>query len=269
MSRVGGMKQTSDIAFSSDWLALREPADHAARDPDLLARAGRAVATGASVLDLGSGTGSTVRAFEQAGFHNFNWHLFDNDAGLLDRATMHHPSAGAVIGDLGDVDKIPLDGIDLVTASALLDLMSLAWVERLAKRVFAANLPLYAALNYDGVMHWTPPSPQDESVTQHFNSHQQREKGNGIALGPTSTVVVPHLLRTVGFDVTIGPSPWHIGPDQSALHLQLLDGIADAVAEIDQSGVPHWYRARTAAVSHTQAYVGHMDILAVPARSNQ
>ena len=46
------------MGFSADWLALREPADHAARDGDLLAAA--AQVAGAVIVDLGCGTGSTL-----------------------------------------------------------------------------------------------------------------------------------------------------------------------------------------------------------------
>ena len=43
-----------------------------------------------------------------------------------------------------------LDGpVNLVTASALLDLVSAEWLERLVNEVAARRLPFYAALNYD------------------------------------------------------------------------------------------------------------------------
>ncbi|HKH34927.1 MAG TPA: hypothetical protein VKA80_12340, partial [Beijerinckiaceae bacterium] len=50
--------------FSADWLALREPADHRARNRELLAqlRARFAGQEAVTVVDLGSGTGSNLRA---------------------------------------------------------------------------------------------------------------------------------------------------------------------------------------------------------------
>ncbi len=262
--RVVGMKQTSDIAFAPDWLDLREPADHAARDAALLAKAANCVASGTSVLDLGSGTGSTIRAFERAGFEHLNWRLLDNDAGLLALATHRHPQADGVIGNLSDVEGIALDGIGLVTASALLDLMSHDWVDALAKRLHAAKLPFYAALNYDGEMSWSPSQPSDDIIVDHFNAHQQRDKGTGPALGPTSGVKAARIFEDCGFDVSLAQSPWLIGPDQPVLHTQLLDGIAGAVADIDETIARHWGHARTSSVSTSRAVIGHLDLLATP-----
>ena len=44
-----------------------------------------------------------------------------------------------VAADLGDLDRLPLDGVRLVTASALLDLMPARWIEALAARLAAAR----------------------------------------------------------------------------------------------------------------------------------
>jgi hypothetical protein len=44
-----------------------------------------------------------------------------------------------------------LDGpLDVITSSALLDLVSEAWLERFVVEIVARSLPLYAALSYDG-----------------------------------------------------------------------------------------------------------------------
>ena len=49
--------------FSPEWLALREPADHAARNPQVLAAVGAHFAAKGSltVVDLGCGAGSNLR----------------------------------------------------------------------------------------------------------------------------------------------------------------------------------------------------------------
>jgi SAM-dependent methyltransferase len=258
------MKQTSDISFAPDWLALREPADHGARDDALLANAAKCVASGTTVLDLGSGTGSTVRAFERAGFDSLNWRLLDNDARLLSLATRRHRQALGIVGDLSILGDIPMDDIGLVTASALLDLMSRDWVEALARRLHAAHLPFYAALNYNGVMTWSPAQPDDEIVVGHFNMHQQRDKGTGPALGPTSGGNVARIFEDLGYQVSVAQSPWTIGPDQAVLHTQLLDGIVGAVAEIDDTLAMNWGDARKATVATSHVNVGHLDLLAVP-----
>ena len=53
--------------------------------------------------------------------------------------------------DLARDLEAALDGpVDLVTTSALLDLVSDDWLERLAIEAAARRLPVYAALSYDG-----------------------------------------------------------------------------------------------------------------------
>lgn len=264
MWRAGGMKQTSEITFAPDWLALREPADLAARDKGLLTRAAASMLANRPVLDLGGGTGSTARAFADAGYHDLTWRFFDNDPDLLALALHHHPSAQAITGDLSDVARIPLEGAGLVTASALLDLMSANWVDALAKRLRAAHVPFYAALNYDGVMRWTPPLGEDTAVTRLFNAHQQQDKGTGVALGPVSGQDALRIFERNGFEVMLAQSPWTIGPDQASLHEHLAEGIASAVSELDHSLGEAWLGLRKAALGTSRAFIGHTDLLAIP-----
>jgi trans-aconitate methyltransferase len=73
------------MGFSAEWLALREPADHAARDAGLLMAAARAAGDSAVIVDLGCGTGSTRRAFGELLPHA-DWRMVDGDADLLVRA---------------------------------------------------------------------------------------------------------------------------------------------------------------------------------------
>lgn len=140
------------MGFSPDWLALREPVDHASRDAALLARAAACAGEGALVIDLGSGTGSTARAFNGTVGTKWKWRFVDGDKALLDIAQSLHPGAEQLVFDLRRIDELPLDGAALVTASALLDLMPQAWVTALARRLQHAGVPFYAALNYNGLM---------------------------------------------------------------------------------------------------------------------
>jgi len=69
------------------WLALREPADHAARSRDLAARIRGLVPDGPLVIhDLGSGTGSMARWLAPQLPGPQTWVLHDRDAALLDVA---------------------------------------------------------------------------------------------------------------------------------------------------------------------------------------
>jgi SAM-dependent methyltransferase len=258
------------MSFTEEWLALREPADVAARDPRLLeraAQAARGAAQGAApvIVDLGCGTGATARALGPYLPPDTRWRLVDNDARLLARA-MAETGAGAEAHrlDLAALDALPLAGAHLVTASALLDLVSRDWLAGLAARLARAGIGVYAALSYDGRMAWEPPLAADTEITAAFNAHQRRDKGFGPALGPDAVPVAERLFAAKGFGVETAPSPWHLGPEQAQLHGELLDGIARAAAEAGLSGARAWGQARRAACRYTACVVGHSDLLALP-----
>lgn len=253
------------MGFSVEWLALREPADIAARDAALLAQAAVAAGPDPVILDLGCGTGSTLRSLAPHLPDHTVWHLVDNDATLLERAGANAP--GRAHGhriDLRDLDELPLGGVTLVTASALLDLMPANWIRALAKRLDRAGLPFYAALSYDGIMTWDPVLPKDADVTRAFNDHQRGDKGLGPALGPDAATVAAQIFRDAQFSVTDANSPWRIGPDSVALHRVLVTGIAAAAAETGCSGAPDWGRARSGIAADSQCLIGHRDMLALP-----
>ncbi len=252
------------MSFSPDWLALREPVDCAARDSALLSRAAAIAGPDAIVLDLGSGTGSTARAFRHAICASWTWRFLDGDAGLLDIAKTRHPGSECVTMNLRDIDDLPLDGVGLVTASALLDLMPYAWMCQLAERLSRANIPFYAALNYDGQMQWTPASDFDQSITQSFNDHQQTDKGIGPAMGPKSGQLAAQALSEHGFEVALAQSPWQIASQDDELHSQLIAGIGDAADELGNELASAWVAKRTAQVATTCAIIGHTDVLAWP-----
>ena len=59
--------------------------------------------------------------------------------------------------DLGRDLEAALDGsIDLITTSALLDLVSESWLERLVVEISARSIPLYAAISHDGRIEFVP-----------------------------------------------------------------------------------------------------------------
>ncbi|MEY4985020.1 MAG: hypothetical protein RIR62_3286, partial [Pseudomonadota bacterium] len=95
------------MGFSADWLALREPADHAARDARLLRAAAGVARHRAVVVDLGCGTGSTRRAFGDL-LAGATWRMVDGDAALLARAG----GEGHCL-DLDRVAELPLKGAGL------------------------------------------------------------------------------------------------------------------------------------------------------------
>lgn len=265
MWRVGGMNQISDTQFQADWLSLREAADHAARDDALLARAAGSVRPGMRVLDLGSGTGSTARAFAGAGYDEVQWCFLDTDAAHLQVAKARHPLAECVQASVWDVDALPLEHVGLVTASALLDLMSTAWVDALAERLGHEGIPFYAALSFDGRMRWEPPIAADADVTEAFNRHQRGDKGGQAAMGPDAAALTAKGFEAQGFTVSLADSAWVLGPDDAALQDEFVAGVATAAAQAGEVQAETWARGRRKASGHTALRVGHADLLAVPA----
>lgn len=205
-----------------------------------------------------------MRAFEGAGATGAHWRLFDNDAGLLARAEVLHPEAEICQGDLAEIDALPLGGVRLVTASALFDLVSRDWVERLAARLVAQGTALYAALSYDGVMRWSPEDAEDATITAQFNAHQRGDKGFGAALGPEAAEAAAGIFASLGYEVQCAPSPWRLGPQEAEMQRLLLAGIAQAAAEAGYAGAEGWQTRRARVLAEGWAEIGHIDLLAVP-----
>ena len=256
------------MSFSIDWLDLREPADAAARDAGLIADLARwAGGRDPVVLDLGSGTGSSYRALAQQ--IGGRWTLTDIDASLLDEAVRRH---GGEAG-FGSVQRLDLmAGLeevlaaqrpDIVTGSALIDLASADWLDRLAAAL-PRHAALYMALSYDGVEHWHPAPPAEAAGHAAFLTHQRRDKGFGPALGPDAAAHLADALRARGWEVSLARSDWRLNDGQRALITALADGAAEAVAEtgaLAPETLEDWRAARRSADRVT---VGHLDLLALP-----
>jgi hypothetical protein len=72
--------------FAVDWLALREPFDHAARSVALARRLADRLPRRPRLVDLGGGTGSLFRFLAPIIGRGQDWVLVDADAALLDEA---------------------------------------------------------------------------------------------------------------------------------------------------------------------------------------
>lgn len=261
-------------AFEAAWLALREGADHRARCAEVVPPlehwwTGRGAST---VLDLGCGTGSNLRWLAPRLPKPQRWTLVDHDGALL--AHVQAPEAGVSIrgveGDLAVEGLSEVAAADLVTASALLDLVSEAWLARLADACAAAGAAALFALSYDGAISWEGGADAgDALVRTAVNEHQRRDKGLGPALGPAAARTAEALFRARGYRTRLVPSPWTIGPGEADLARALIDGWAAAAAEQRPARVGEvraWAerRRKTVAASALTLRVGHQDLLALP-----
>jgi hypothetical protein len=262
--------------FSADWLTLRGPFDMRARNPSVLDAVAASLATYPSVriVDLACGTGSTLRALTARLPPRQNWKLVDNDLGLLARATATQHSDNVVITgvplDLNRDLEAALDGpVDLITTSALLDLVSEPWLERLAVEIAARAIPFYAALSYNGTIDLAPRDPLDATVVAAINAHQRTDKGFGPALGSAAADAAIARFESLGYSVKHGRSDWVIGPQDQDMQNEILAGWAHAAREIDAltlADTAAWLTRRRGIVAsgRSSLRVGHVDVFAMP-----
>jgi len=262
--------------FSAEWLALRERYDLRARSATVLDAVAAAFADkpAIAVVDLACGTGASLRAISPHLPARQSWRLVDNDLGLLARAeALGSPplrNVRAVAIDLARDLELALDGpLDLVTCSALIDLVSADWLERLVVEAAVRRLPVYAALCYDGRAALDPPDPQDSEMVAAVNRHQRRDKGFGAALGAQAAAHAIARFAAVGYHVVQGQSDWMFEPQDRAIQNEVLAGWAAAAGELGDLGderIGRWLARRRALIAAGQSRlrVGHIDLLATP-----
>jgi SAM-dependent methyltransferase len=284
--------------FSSEWLALREGADARARDASLVdaLTAGRPPGRGLRVVDLGSGRGANLRYLAPRLGRGQHWVLVDNDPALLRDApgaiqawahSQGHGVTGSAAGmriegaafsaqlrwlrlDLADgLPALPLHDADLVTASALLDLASRDWIDRLARSCRAHHCRALFALTYDGRIAWRPALPGDEAIRRGVNRHQERDKGFGPAAGPEAWRHGRNCLQAAGYRVREGRSDWRLDAADGSLQAALARGWAQAARETDSGRgreIDLWLDRRLAHIARQESRltVGHVDLLALP-----
>ncbi len=285
------------MTFSADWLALREPADARARSLELLAELPERAPL--DVVDLGAGTGANLRYLAPRLGGLQHWRLVDHDSTLLAAigpATRAWAAAQrAVVARRHDVlqlrgprfdcrvqaerhdlgggtETLELPSGGLVTASALLDLVSAEWLAALAAQCAAASVAaVLFALTYDGRASCAPEEPEDAEVIELVNRHQRRDKGFGSALGPAAAEAAAHELARAGFTIATRRSDWRLGAEHAELQDALLDGWLAAAVELAparRAALERWRERRAAHLEHGRSalVVGHVDLIGCRAR---
>ncbi|TCZ65507.1 class I SAM-dependent methyltransferase [Roseicella aquatilis] len=292
--------------FAPDWLDLREPFDAYARSEALAATLLVHLPARPRFIDLGAGTGSLLRWLAPRLGRAQAWTLVDSSLEMVEaafdtiadradqvgyavtapnkRTLLVHAPGGAwrietLVTDLADApDSLPLHDADAVVSSALCDLVSRPWLERMAA---ALRIPFYAALCVDGRERFLPPHPVDARVAAGFRRDQARDKGfDGAALGPRAPAVIAEVFGARGFRVESAPSDWLArgrGPlphptlrDTAGRFLsELVLGHAEAAGRQDRRGggrIGAWMDARLDQVAQGRLSVriGHRDVLALP-----
>ncbi|MBK1697566.1 class I SAM-dependent methyltransferase [Rhodovibrio salinarum] len=290
-------------AFEANWLDLREPVDSESRARPLerLLTQHLRGRERLEITDLGAGTGSNLRHLaprltDSRGVQQ-HWTLLDADTALLSdvpaRTRSWAQARGYTVVDQNEgleitgraeapftldiaprqanlqADPLPVARADLVTASALLDLVSRDWLQAFAQRLWEIGAAALIALSYDGHIAWQPQVAGDEEVMRLVNQHQRGEKTFGTALGPDGGAVAAAELEAAGFELETAQTPWRLGPSDQALQQHLHAGWAAAASET----APHraeairaWLERRIDLLESGQGQVtvGHLDVLALP-----
>jgi hypothetical protein len=268
------------IRVSPDWLALRERADAAARSRMLVDRLRRSAPArgGWLIHDLACGTGSMGRWLAPLLPGPQRWVSHDRDADLLARASADVPRPAADgaevavetrLSDVTQLDPEDLAGATLITASALLDLLTSEELTRLIGACAGARCPVLFTLSVTGRVQLLPPDPLDARIAAAFNEHQRRPTPRGRLLGPAAVEAAVKGFRGTGAEVVVAPSPWQLGATDGDLALEWLTGWIDAACEQDPELVPdtELFRRRRlneAAAGALAVTVGHADLLVLP-----
>ncbi len=267
--------------LAPEWLALRESADASARSGKLLEPLRSWLVKrsdpGLVIRDLGCGTGSMGRWLAGQLPGPQHWVLQDRDPDLLSRAIGTLPrstrdrrsvSVSAELADFTTLGPADLAGTSLVTASAVLDMLTAPEVALLAEACVSAGCPALITLSVVGRVEITPGDPLDGELEAAFNDHQRRTTGGRTQLGPDAfDVACKEFAR--GATVHQQSSPWHLGPANPLLTAEWLRGWVGAAITQDPSlaeaGEEYLRRRLLAnATGELWVVVEHGDLLALP-----
>ncbi len=284
--------------FSAQWLAQREAIDASARNIKLTdaLRHRYHGDTWREVVDLATGTGANLRYLAPRLKGRQNWLLVDHDATLLSQLPEHMSRWATANGfslakradhmivrgesfdcrlrllklDLAtQFDRLSFEGCHVVTASALLDLVSEKWLHELIRRCQSAQVVILFTLTYDGHIAWSPAEPDDQRIRALVNRHQRNDKGFGPALGPAAIQSAMKYLTDRDYLVRSENSAWHLGPRHHVLQHHLLQGWTEAMFELPLetcSWIKVWAQHRRFYISKRRSslIVGHVDVLGWP-----
>jgi trans-aconitate methyltransferase len=267
-----------EVRVGRAWLRLREGPDAAARSTELVRLLGSVPASGVQVVhDLGCGDGAMGRWLAPRLPGPQHWVLHDRDADLLTAGRSHPPvtadgTPATVETREDDVTRLAphdLAGASLITASALLDMLTGDELDRLVRSCVAAGVPVLLTLSVTGRVRLAPADPMDAVLGAAFDAHQRRATARGPLLGPDAVRVAVGRLEDHGCRVRVRPSPWRLGPAHGSLLWAWLQGWVGAAVELRPELGPGAasYLARRAeqlGPGRLRAVVGHLDVLAVP-----
>jgi trans-aconitate methyltransferase len=265
---------------SAEWLALREPADAVARARDLVEHLRRHLPTSGCLVihDLACGTGSMSRWLAPLLPGPQRWVLHDLDEDLLHVAAADLPGPAAdgasvvVETRRSDVSQLlpdDLAGATLITASALLDLLTQDELAGLIDVCAEAACPVLVTMSVIGRVDLAPTDPLDSQVAAAFEAHQRRMTAGGRLLGPDAVAAAVEKFRRLGTEVLVRPTNWRLGAAEADLAAEWFIGWIRAACEqsvglASATGSYARRRLAEARAGELAVTVGHADLLVLP-----
>lgn len=271
----------SDTVFAGEWLQAREAADHRARSIELAQRLNQWIDDSVSrqglvrIVDIGTGRGSNAAYLASALSLPQKWVLVDQDENLLaeavHRMNQKNTPCEIVQRRLRPEDFAGLlpDDTVVVTASALIDLVSEAWLQAFVAEVASKRAAMLIVLSYTGAFRLSPAHEHDSLLQELVNLHQHGDKGTGAALGPDAATVLAEKLKIRGYDVRVAETPWQLDNKDATLATMLMEGWVTAAKQQSPSAagqLDSWFSARKQQLEagELQITVCHQDVLGLP-----
>jgi hypothetical protein len=206
------------------------------------------------------------------------WILHDWNASLIKQAIEGVPprdrdntavSVRSQPGNLADLRSTDLAGASLVTASALLDVLTSRETHAIVNACLGARCPALLSLSVTGDVRLTPQDEFDAAFERAFNAHQLRSTDGRQQLGRYAAPIARGLFTQSGWNARPSTTVWRLDRRRPRLLREWLDGWLDAAVEQDpglRAAATRYRRLRTSQIERgtLAVHVRHVDLLAWP-----
>lgn len=269
--------------FTIQWLDAREPEDLASRCKSIIRTIDRHFCgfEQLNILDIGCGTGSTMRAVLPYLTSVQHWNFVDHNSELLDLARHRNTK---FIDNTPHTMKFQQQNLaenydyicekkHIVTASALLDLVSKDWLHGLVGKLNECSCSFYGAHTVSGMIEIVPGNKMDDEIFAAFHLHHQTDKGFGPALGQDANHCAKSAFENQGYVTHVSRYQWGtqniLTENRRDLYPQFVTGIADAVMEtglVNIANLQEWQSDRLSSFLNGigEIRVVQEDLLAIP-----
>ena len=269
--------------FSSDWLSLREQEDLLARNTNVLECVKNYLRNEQrlNILDIGCGTGATMRVLQPEFTQPQHWTLLDADKELLVQAQClnqplvydSHITMKTECVDLTEDFGFLQRKCSIVTATAFLDLVSESWIQKFAQALKDNNHSFYCSITPTCSIELTPAVSLDDRVISAFNTHRYTNKGFGLSLGGDAAKYTLEIFQNLGYQLTSAFDTWGNRHPNKAFckkfNLQLIEGISQAASLtklLDSLELEYWTKSRVDSIQNDEFEISFeiLDFFAAP-----